>query len=196
MIEHCDRCLKYAFELKKEMLKTKYAEKPIHLVHKNNVLTYCGDLWVRGIRRNGLAQYEITQDYAHIDAASMWFIKNPEWFDVVVTENLFGDIITDLGAMIGGGMGVSAGGNINPNGVSMFEPIGGSAPKYKGQNAINPIAGILAASMMMEVLGEDKVAQDIENAVKKTVLEMASMSAGRMGMTTTEVGDKVAKYCS
>lgn len=194
-----DRCLKYGFELKKKRnaKSKKYSEKPIHLVHKNNVLTYCGDLWFRAYHELGEKEYsDIKRDYAHIDAASMWFLKNPEWFDVVVTENLFGDIITDLGAMIGGGMGISAGGNINPNGVSMFEPIGGSAPKYKGQNVINPLAGILAGAMMMDVLGEEKTALKIEEAVKKVVLEMKSMSAGKMGMSTTEVGDKVAKYCS
>ncbi len=194
-----DRCLKYAFELKQKRnaKQKKYSEKPIHLVHKNNVLTYCGDLWVRAYNEMGEKGYKgIKRDYAHVDAATMWFLKNPEWFDVVVTENLFGDIITDLGAMIGGGMGVSAGGNINPDGVSMFEPIGGSAPKYKGQNVINPIAAILAGSMMMDFLGEEKVAQDIENAIRKVVLEMKSMNAGKMGMTTTQIGDKVAKYCS
>jgi len=194
-----DRCLKYAFELKKKRnkLDKKYLEKPIHLIHKRNVLTYCGDLWYRAFEEMGEKNYkDIKREYAHIDAANMWFVKNPEWFDVIVTENLFGDIITDLGAMIQGGMGVSAGGNINPEGVSMFEPIGGSAPKYKGQNTINPIAAILAGGMMMETLGETEIAKDIENGVKQVVKEMKSMSAGKMGMSTTEVGDKVAKFCS
>ncbi|OHD08398.1 MAG: 3-isopropylmalate dehydrogenase [Spirochaetes bacterium GWC1_27_15] len=194
-----DRCLKYAFELKQKRnkLSQKYAEKPIHLVHKRNVLTHCGDLWFRAYEEMGNAQYkDMKRDYQHVDAATMWFVKNPEWFDVIVTENLFGDIITDLGAMIQGGMGVSAGGNINPNGLSMFEPIGGSAPKYKGQNIINPIAAILAGSMMMEVLGETKIAEEIEKSVRDVVKQMKSMSAGKMGMSTTDVGDKVAKLCS
>lgn len=194
-----DRCLKYAYEVKKKrnLKNNKYKSKPMHLVHKNNVLTYCGDLWVRAYNEMGEKSYtDIQRDYAHIDAATMWFIKNPEWFDVVVTENLFGDIITDLGAMIGGGMGISAGGNINPEGVSMFEPIGGSAPKYKGKNVINPLAAILAGAMMMETLGEEKIAQEIENGVAKIVQKMPSMSAGKMGFSTTEIGDEIAKSIS
>ena len=124
----------------------------------------------------------------------MWMVKNPEWFDVMVTDNLFGDIITDLGAMIQGGMGVAAGGNINPEGVSMFEPIGGSAPKYTGQNMINPMAAIAAAQMMLENLGEAKAAEAIEAAIKKGAPGHESMAAGKMGYSTTEVGDLVAKY--
>lgn len=122
----------------------------------------------------------------------MWFVKNPEWFDVIVTDNIFGDIITDLGAMIQGGMGIAAGGNINPEGVSMFEPIGGSAPKYTGKNVINPLAAIGAAQMMLETLGEAKAAAAIESAIMKTVLKMPSQAAGKMGMGTREVGDMVA----
>ncbi len=191
-----DRCLKYAFELKNKRNKI-YAEKPIYLVHKRNVLTNCGDLWFRAFEEMGEKNYKnIKRDYAHVDAATMWFVKNPEWFDVIVTENLFGDIITDLGAMIQGGMGVAAGGNINPEGVSMFEPIGGSAPKYTGLNKINPIAAILAGAMMMDILGEEEISKNIENATIKIVKEMKSMNAGNMGMTTTETGDKIAKLCS
>jgi 3-isopropylmalate dehydrogenase len=119
-------------------------------------------------------------------------VKNPEWFDVIVTDNMFGDIITDLGAMIQGGMGIAAGGNINPQGVSMFEPIGGSAPKYTGKNVINPLAAIGALQMLLENLGEEKAAAAVEAAIKKTCLKMPSMAAGKMGMTTTQVGDAVA----
>jgi 3-isopropylmalate dehydrogenase len=119
-------------------------------------------------------------------------VKNPEWFDVIVTPNMFGDIITDLGAMIQGGMGVAAGGNINPQGVSMFEPIGGSAPKYTGQGVINPIAAILAAQMMLETLGEAKAAAAVEQSVVRTIGRMKSMNAGQMGYATAEVGDLVA----
>ncbi|HPG32109.1 MAG TPA: isocitrate/isopropylmalate family dehydrogenase, partial [bacterium] len=130
-----------------------------------------------------------------VDATCMWMIKNPEWFDVIVTGNMFGDIITDLGAMTQGGMGIAAGGNINPEGVSMFEPIGGSAPKYTGKNVINPMAAILAAQMMWEILGEDKMANAIENAVKIAVKkDLKSMSAGKMGMGTSQVGDLLANY--
>jgi 3-isopropylmalate dehydrogenase len=125
----------------------------------------------------------------------MWMVKNPEWFDVIVTGNMFGDIITDLGAITQGGMGIAAGGNINPEGVSMFEPIGGSAPKYTGQNIINPLAAICAGQMMLETLGEEKAAARIEKAVMKVVAkDLKSLSAGRMGKTTSQVGDLVAKY--
>ncbi len=190
-----DRCLKYAFELKKKRntKDKKYAAKPITLIHKRNVLTYCGDLWYRAFEEMAASQYpELKRDYNHVDAANMWFVKNPEWFDVAVTENLFGDIITDLGAMIQGGLGVASGGNINPDGVSMFEPMGGSAPKYAGQNVINPMAAIGAAMMMLDSLGEAKSAQAIENAMMATMKKMKSQAAGKMGMSTTEVGDMVA----
>ena len=121
-------------------------------------------------------------------------VKNPEWFDVLVTCNIFGDIITDLGAMTQGGMGVSAGGNINPNGVSMFEPIGGSAPKYTGLGVINPVAAILAGAMMLDFLGETEAAKDIEKSVEfVTAKKMKSQSAGKMGYSTSEVGDLVVE---
>ncbi len=122
----------------------------------------------------------------------MWMVKNPEWFDVIVTENMFGDIITDLGAMIQGGMGVAAGGNINPQGVSMFEPIGGSAPKYTGQNVINPVASILAGAMMLDQLGQQKAAAAVEKSVVAVIGKMKSMAAGKMGYSTSQVGDMVA----
>lgn len=190
-----DRCLRYAFELKRKRnaKDPKYAAKPITLIHKRNVLTYCGDLWYRAFEEMGERDYpDIKRDYNHVDAANMWFVKNPEWFDVAVTENLFGDIITDLGAMIQGGLGVAAGGNINPQGVSMFEPMGGSAPKYAGQNVINPMAAIGAAMMMLDFLGESRAAQAIEAAMIATMKKMKSQAAGKMGMSTTEVGDMVA----
>ena len=137
---------------------------------------------------------EIAREYAHVDATCMWFVKNPEWFDVIVTENMFGDIITDLGAMIQGGMGIAAGGNINPEGVSMFEPIGGSAPKYTGQGVINPLAAICAMQMMLATLGEDKAAAAVEDAVMfATANKMKSLQAGRMGYSTSGVGDLIAE---
>jgi 3-isopropylmalate dehydrogenase len=124
----------------------------------------------------------------------MWMVKNPEWFDVLVTGNMFGDIITDLGAMVQGGMGIAAGGNINPEGVSMFEPIGGSAPKYTGKGVINPLAAICAGQMMLETLGEEEAGKCIEDAVKfATGNKLKSMQAGRMGYSTSEVGDLVAE---
>ena len=118
----------------------------------------------------------------------------PEWFDVVVTENLFGDIITDLAAMIQGGLGIAAGGNINPEGVSMFEPMGGSAPKYTGKNVINPLAAISAAGMMLETIGEAAAGNAIERAVHDALAsgKIKSLAAGKMGMGTSEVGDFVA----
>jgi len=124
----------------------------------------------------------------------MWMVKSPEFYDVIVTENLFGDILTDLAAIIQGGLGIAAGGNINPNGVSMFEPMGGSAPKYTGQNVINPLAAIGAAGMMLDTLGETQAANAIENAISKALESgrIKSLAAGRMGMTTSEIGDFIA----
>jgi 3-isopropylmalate dehydrogenase len=190
-----DRCLRYAFELKKKRNASnpKYAEKPITLIHKRNVLTHCGDLWFRAFEEMGARDYpQIKRDYNHVDAANMWFVKNPEWFDVCVTENLFGDIITDLGAMIQGGLGVAAGGNINPEGVSMFEPMGGSAPKYTGLDVINPMAAIGAAMMMLDTLGESAAAKAIEKSMMATIAKMKSQAAGKMGFGTKAVGDMVA----
>lgn len=191
-----DRCLRYAFELKRRRnaASAKHAAKPITLVHKRNVLTHCGDLWFRAFEEMGAQEFpEIKRDYNHVDAANMWFVKNPEWFDVVVTENLFGDIITDLGAMIQGGLGVAAGGNINPAGISMFEPMGGSAPKYTGLNVINPIAAIGAAGMMLDTLGEQAAAAAVDRAIHATTPRMKSQAAGKMGFGTTQVGDLVAE---
>jgi len=186
-----DRCVKYAYELTRKRDR----KNMLTLVHKSNVLTHTGDLWVRAHREMGDRDFkDIKQDYAHVDAAAMWFLKNPEFFDVIVTENLFGDIITDIGAMIQGGKGIAAGGNINPEGVSMFEPIGGSAPKYTGKNVINPLAAINAAAMMLDTLGEAKAAMAIDNAVTDALKsgKIKSMSAGKMGMGTRELGDYVA----
>jgi 3-isopropylmalate dehydrogenase len=174
-------------------------KKTLTLVHKCNVLTYAGDLWVRTHKEVGDTDYkDIKQDYNHVDACTMWMVKSPEFYDVIVTENLFGDIITDLGAMIQGGMGIAAGGNINPEGVSMFEPIGGSAPKYTGQNIINPLAAICSGGMMLETLGETKAAAAIDAAVTTALAsgKIKSLSAGKMGMGTREVGDLIASMVS
>lgn len=186
-----ERCIRYAYEYTRKRNRN----NTLTLVHKCNVLTHAGDLWVRTHKEVGDADYpEIKQDYNHVDACTMWMVKSPEFYDVIVTENLFGDIITDLGAMIQGGMGIAAGGNVNPDGVSMFEPIGGSAPKYTGQNVINPLAAICAGGMMLDVLGESDAAAAVDNAVHQALAsgKIKSMSAGRMGMGTTEVGDFVA----
>jgi 3-isopropylmalate dehydrogenase len=186
-----ERAVRYAYDLTRKRNR----KNTLTLVHKCNVLTEVGDLWVRTHKEVGDADYrDIKQDYNHVDACTMWMVKSPEFYDVIVTENLFGDIITDLGAMIQGGMGIAAGGNINPEGVSMFEPIGGSAPKYTGQNIINPLASICAGGMMLATLGEDAAAASIDKAVFDALSsgKIKSMSAGRMGMGTTEVGDFVA----
>ncbi len=185
-----ERCIRYAFEFTRARNK----RKKLTLCGKTNVLTFAWDLWQRTFNEVAKEYPDVTTDYAHVDATTMWFVKNPEWFDVIVTDNMFGDIITDLGAMIQGGMGIAAGGNINPQGVSMFEPIGGSAPKYTGKNVINPLAAICAGGMMLETLGEVKAAKAIEDAVIKLVAgKFKSLAAGKMGYSTTEVGDLVAK---
>ena len=185
-----ERCLRFAFEFTRRRNK----EKKLTLCGKTNVLTYAFDLWERAFHEIGRNDYpEVTRDYAHVDATAMWFVKNPEWFDVIVTDNMIGDIITDLGAMLQGGMGIAAGGNINPAGTSMFEPIGGSAPKYTGQGVINPLAAICAGQMMLDFLGETAAAAAIENAVIKITREkVKSLAAGRMGYSTAQVGDLVA----
>jgi 3-isopropylmalate dehydrogenase len=185
-----ERCLRYAFEY----CRKRNQRKTLTLCGKTNVLTFAFDLWERAFHEIGAKDFpDIKRDYAHVDATTMWFVKNPEWFDVIVTDNMFGDIITDLGAMIQGGMGIAAGGNINPAGTSMFEPIGGSAPKYTGKNVINPLAAICAGAMMLEYLGESKAANAIEQAVIKTVREkLKDLAAGKMGYGTREVGDLVA----
>ena len=142
---------------------------------------------------------DVKREYAHVDATTMWMVKNPEWFDVIVTGNMFGDIITDLGAMIQGGMGIAAGGNINPEGVSMFEPIGGSAPKYTGQNVINPMAAILAGQMLLDHLGEAEAAACVEKAVitfleSKVLPGLSVKEIKESGMSTTKIGDIIADY--
>ena len=184
-----ERCVRYAFEYTKLS-----GRKKVTLCAKTNVLTYAHDLWERVFYEVAKDYSDIETDYAHVDALCMWMVKNPEWFDVIVTDNMFGDIITDLGAMIQGGMGIAAGGNINPSGISMFEPIGGSAPKYTGKNMINPLACIAAAAMMMETIGEKDYGKALEDAVKKVASEIPSLSAGKMGMGTSEIGDKVIEF--
>jgi 3-isopropylmalate dehydrogenase len=188
-----ERCIRFAFDFCRRRNK----RNKLTLCGKTNVLTYAFDLWERAFYEVAEEYPDIQTDYAHVDATVMWMVKNPEWFDVIVTDNMFGDIITDLGAMIQGGMGIAAGGNINPGGVSMFEPIGGSAPKYSGKNIINPLAAIAAAQMLLENLGEQSAAGRIENALRKVVVkDLKSLSAGQMGRSTTEVGDLVAEYIS
>ncbi len=195
-----ERCLRYAFELTRRRRDAGYKGQ-LTLVAKTNVLTFAHSLWDRAFNEIGDADYpDITRDYNHVDACCMWFVKNPEFYDVIVTPNMFGDIITDLGAMIQGGMGVAAGGNINPEGVSMYEPIGGSAPKYTGKNVINPIAAIASMAMLLRETGrklnDEKITragERVEKAIMATTPKMKTQSAGRMGFSTTEVGDLVCQ---
>ncbi|MCD6415868.1 MAG: 3-isopropylmalate dehydrogenase [Planctomycetes bacterium] len=185
-----ERCVRYAYDY----CRRRDDKKMLTLCAKTNVLTYAHDLWWRTFQEVGEEYPDVKRDYAHVDATCMWMIKNPEWFDTIVTCNMFGDIITDLGAMIQGGMGIAAGGNINPDGVSMFEPIGGSAPKYTGKNVINPLAAICAVGMMLDQLGESRAAARLERAVMwVTANKMKSMAAGKMGYSTQEVGDLVVE---
>src|SRR5580658_1696651 len=193
-----ERCLRFAFELAQKRrggnpwsgLKpddlSAGKKSQLTLCGKTNVLTFAFDLWERAFHEIGQKDFpSVKRDYAHVDATTMWFVKNPEWFDVIVT---------DLGAMVQGGMGIAAGGNINPQGASMFEPIGGSAPKYTGQGVINPLAAICAGQMMLDFLGETQAAQAIESAVVRVTREkIKSLAAGRMGFTTAQVGDLVAQ---
>ena len=192
-----ERAIRYAFDL----CRRRNVRKHLTLVAKTNVLTFAHDLWWRAFNEVGEADYpDIERDYNHVDACCMWFVKNPEFYDTIVVCNMFGDIITDLGAMIQGGMGVAAGGNINPAGVSMFEPIGGSAPKYTGQNVINPIAAIAAMAMLLRETGTNggdaklvAAGERVERAIMSVTPKMASQSAGKMGFSTTQVGDLVAE---
>ncbi len=189
-----DRCLRYAFEYARQHGK----RKTLTLCGKTNVLTYVYGLWERAFHAMGDAEFpDVKREYAHVDATTMWMVKNPEWFDVIVTGNMFGDIITDLGAMIQGGMGIAAGGNINPAGVSMFEPIGGSAPKYTGMNIINPLACIFAGQMLLEHLGERQAAAVVEKAcvdflASGLIKGLSASDIKAAGMTTTGIGDWIA----
>jgi len=184
-----ERVIKYAFELAK-----KKGMNRVSSVDKANVLSDIYGLW-RDVFNTISSQYPgIETEFTFVDAITMWFVRKPEWFKVVVTPNMFGDIITDLGAMIQGGLGIAAGGNINPEGISMFEPIHGSAPKYKNKSVANPVATILAGAMMLDCLGETEAAQSIESAVEKVLSEGKTRSYDLGGNSSTdEVGDEIVK---
>jgi len=186
-----ERCIRYAFEY----TRRRNRRKKLTLCDKANVLTYAHSLWRRTFKQVGEEYPDIEKDYAFVDATCMWMVKNPEWFDVIVTCNMFGDIITDLGAMIQGGMGIAAGANINPEGVSMFEPIHGSAPKYAGKNVANPLAAICAVQMMLEQVGEEKASRMVDNAIARTLSsgKIKDLST-RSGLHTDEIGDMVVGY--
>ena len=188
----CERCIRWAFEYTRK----RNQKKRLTLVAKTNVLTFGHDLWMRTFEEVAKDYPDIETDYNHVDACCMWMVKNPEYYDVIVTTNMFGDIITDLAGILQGGMGVAAGGNINPEpgGSSMFEPMGGSAPKYTGKNVINPIATISAVAMMLEQAGHQEASQRVTQAIMAvTGTKMKSQSAGKMGYGTTEIGDLVCE---
>ncbi|MFO7936059.1 MAG: 3-isopropylmalate dehydrogenase [Kiritimatiellia bacterium] len=193
--DQVERCLRYAFEYAR-----KYGRKArgvgekntLAMVGKSNVLTYMYQLWNRVFAEVGADYPDVEREYYHVDATCLYMVACPEMFDIVVTENMFGDIITDLAAVTQGGLGVAAGGNINPEGVSMFEPIGGTAPMWTGKNAINPLAAIGAGAMMLTSLGEEEAGRAVEAAIAETTPKMKSQTANEMGFTTTEIGDMVA----
>jgi len=188
-----ERIVRYAFEL----ATAPGRRRKLTLVHKTNVLTFAGDLYQRVVDEVGDADYpDVERDYVHVDAACIYFLDQPSRFDVIVTDNMFGDIVTDLGAMIQGGMGIAAGGNINPQGVSMFEPIGGTAPDHTGRGTINPLAAIGAAQMLLAQLGERAAAERIDRGIRLATSKMVSMRAGEMGFSTSEVGDLVVEGSS
>ncbi|MFP4473008.1 MAG: 3-isopropylmalate dehydrogenase [Candidatus Omnitrophota bacterium] len=198
-----DRCVRYAFEQTLQRhKKTPWAglnddERSrgcvgkVTLCGKTNVLTYVFDLWQRVFDQVAKEYPTVITDYVHVDASCIFIVESPQRFDTIVTCNMFGDIITDLAAVTQGGMGVAPSGNINPDGVSMFEPVHGTAPQFAGQGVINPVAAIATLVMMLEYLGEQEAAVAVEASLRKTILKMNSMLVGKMGMTTSEVGDLV-----
>ena len=184
-----ERVIRYAFELAKENKADK-----VYAVDKANVLSDVYGFWREVVLDVAKGYPGITPEFAFVDAITMWFVKNPEWFKVVVAPNMFGDIITDLGAMIQGGLGLAPGGNINPNGISMFEPIHGSAPKYKGMNVANPLATIWAGALMLEEIGEKKAASAIVDAIASVVKEGKIRTKDLGGSNSTrEMGDAVVE---
>ena len=186
--EGTKRVIEYAFDLAENR------KKHVSSVDKANVLSDIYGFWREEFNAVAAKHPGVTTDFNFVDAITMWFVKNPEWFDVVVTPNMFGDIITDLGAMIQGGLGLAPGGNINPKGTSMFEPIHGSAPKYKGQNKVNPIATIWAGAMLIEQLGEKEAADTIVNAIQKNILDSKVKTYDMGGKSSTsDVGDDIAR---
>lgn len=184
-----ERVIRYAFELAKRR-----GDSRVTAVDKANVLSHVYNFWRSIVEEVSKDYPDIEHEFNFVDAITMWFVKNPEWYQTIVTPNMFGDIITDLGAMIQGGLGLAPGGNINPDGVSMFEPIHGSAPKYAGKNVANPIATIWAGAMMLEEIGEEKAAKDIVKAIE-LVLKEGKVRTKDLGgkATTSEMGDAIAK---
>ena len=182
-----ERVIRYAFELARQ----RGGRKQVTLIDKANAVR-AQDLWQRVFAEVAAEYPDCKTDHAYIDAACMWMVKNPEWFDVAVTTNLFGDIITDLGAMVQGGMGIAASGNLHPGKVSLFEPIHGSAPKYKGQGVASPVAAIMASSMLLDYVGEKEACEAIENSVSELLISGQLKGVSTGSHPTAEVGDMVA----
>jgi isocitrate/isopropylmalate dehydrogenase len=183
-----ERAIRYAFQLARETER-----KKVTSVDKANVLTYTYGFWREIFNRVKEDFPDIETEFNYVDAVTMWFVKNPEWFKVVVTPNMFGDIITDLGAMIQGGLGVAAGANLNPEGTSMFEPIHGSAPKYKGLNKADPVATIMAGSLLLDTIGEKKAAKLVEKAVREVLRKRNVLTPDLGGTSTTsQMGEVIS----
>jgi 3-isopropylmalate dehydrogenase len=174
-----ERCVRFAFDLARSRPR-----KHLTLVHKTNVLTFAGDLWDRTFREVAAEYPDVTTAYNHVDAACIYFVQDPQRYDVIVTDNLFGDILTDLGGAVSGGIGLASSANLNParTGPSLFEPVHGSAPDIAGQNKANPVAAILSGALMLDFLGEGEAAERIR----------AACAAAPTG-TTTEIGDRIAE---
>ncbi|NVI90488.1 3-isopropylmalate dehydrogenase [Actinomadura sp. BRA 177] len=184
-----ERVIRYAFEV-----AASRPRKKLTLVHKDNVLTFAGDLYQRVLKRVAEEYPQVTTDYVHVDAATMFFVNQPQRFDVVVTDNLFGDIITDIGAAIAGGIGLAASGNVNPDRTapSMFEPVHGSAPDIAGQGKADPTATVLSVAMLLDHIGEGDAARRVEQAVSDDLAERAGLGA----RSTSQIGDAIAKRVS
>jgi 3-isopropylmalate dehydrogenase len=189
-----ERAVRYAFELARARAAGRGNSAKLTMVDKANAIRP-QEIWTRTFAEVGKEYPDVAQDHAYVDACTMWMVKNPEWFDVVVTANLFGDIITDLGAMLQGGMGIAASGNLHPGKTSMFEPIHGSAPKYAGKNVACPLGAIMAVSMMLEYIGEVQAAKQVENAVSGLLISDAIHSVdSSSGIATDKYADMIIDH--